>query len=250
MSESPVIIGEDRAAEQPERRRWQRGRGWVRVITLEGTRAQIEAEGKKYAREDTGIDSIDMDLGPGVSSLEMTPIDPDDDASENEALVTIWELETIDMRIPLAQLQDDAGAFVFDQAYVLYAEDSIRKAYYPADLEWGAEPVTVPESNITKYLKLRRRGVTHVLRSRYLLRKTVSCASNSEAEASYTNVNKVDSDPGAPTTLLGSIPSGEWLKKGPKVREVAQSPSRWSIVQEWWWAKKWSELLYGGTLTP
>ena len=93
-------------------------------------------------------------------------------------------------------------------------------------------------------------GTEDYLVSSYVLRETKQCSKKSALTASYDNVNKVDTPPSTASvnSLIGGLPSGEWLKKTPQVRLIGAK--RWSISTEWWWAEKWSAALYGGTGTP
>jgi hypothetical protein len=91
------------------------------------------------------------------------------------------------------------------------------------------------------------RGLDEYVVSNYVLRETKNVSKRSLLTASYTNVNQVDTPPDTQVanTLIGLVPSGEWLKKTPIVRQVGNR--RWQIIQEWWWAEKWSRILYGGS---
>jgi hypothetical protein len=93
-------------------------------------------------------------------------------------------------------------------------------------------------------------GVDYFFRSAYVLRASQVCSKRSEVAASYENVNEVAAPPDTAqvNTLIGELPTGEWLKKAPQVRMYGNK--KWQISQEWWWAPKWSKILYGGTGTP
>lgn len=93
------------------------------------------------------------------------------------------------------------------------------------------------------------RGLTEYNASQYVLRETKNVSKRSTVTASFTNVNRMDTPPNvaAANTLIGSIPTQEWLKKSPVVRQTGTR--RWQIVTEWWGATKLSSVLYGGTLT-
>jgi hypothetical protein len=109
--------------------------------------------------------------------------------------------------------------------------------------EWSYAKNALYELILQRTLQVKEYG--------YILRRTVLCNSVSSAAASYNNVNKVDTPPNA-GGLLGDLPAGEWLKSAPAVRQIGVLPwqNRWQIVDEWQWAKKWSAILYGGSLIP
>lgn len=94
------------------------------------------------------------------------------------------------------------------------------------------------------------RGVEYYYSSAYVLRSTQIVSKRSTVTASFTGVNTVVTPPDtqAVNTLIGALPSGEWLKQSPNVRMYGNQ--KWQIVQEWWWAPKWSTILYSGTGSP
>jgi hypothetical protein len=93
-------------------------------------------------------------------------------------------------------------------------------------------------------------GVQEYTLPGYVLRSVRNVSKRSTVAASYANVNTVQPPPNVANvnTLIGSLPTGEWLLKAPQVRQYGAR--RWQITQEWWWSPKWSALLYGGTGTP
>lgn len=101
-----------------------------------------------------------------------------------------------------------------------------------------------------KLYAMLNNGQTTYQRSAYVLRSTQVVSKRSQVKAAYTNVNAVEAPPDTSSvnTLIGSLPSGEWLKQAPTVRMYGNR--KWQIAQEWWWAPAWSALLYGGTATP
>ena len=94
------------------------------------------------------------------------------------------------------------------------------------------------------------RGIEEYTTSQYVLRETKIVSKRSSVTASWENVNMVDTPPAtsAANTLLGNVPTGEWIKKQPDIRQVGSR--RWQIVTEWWWTKKADAILYGGTYLP
>lgn len=82
----------------------------------------------------------------------------------------------------------------------------------------------------------------------YVLRVTQEVSKRSTVQASYVGVNTVVSPPdtSAANSLIGALPTGEWLKQPPIVRMIGRR--KWQIAQEYWWALLW-HVRYGGTLT-
>lgn len=109
--------------------------------------------------------------------------------------------------------------------------------------------ITTPAKAVSLWTFLAS-GVEEYLETQYVLRETKRVSLRSEVRASYTNVNRVDEPPSYATNtpMISSVPSGEWLKRPPIVRNIGQR--RWEVITEWWWANKWSAILYGGTGSP
>jgi hypothetical protein len=112
------------------------------------------------------------------------------------------------------------------------------------------------------YRMLMERGVTQYVRSTIVLRRTITCGRRSNIKASWAGVDrawKLAGQTGSPNlkrstqgALIGviedhpdfDIDGFQWLKKAPQVQEVGRR--RYNITYEWWFAKSWSYVLYGG----
>lgn len=113
--------------------------------------------------------------------------------------------------------------------------------------ETGTE-TTCPFTDKQKTLyDMMSAGTIEYLVSSYVLRETKIVSKRSTVQASYVGVNTVVTPPSTSSvnSLIGALPTGEWLKKTPQVRMAGAR--RWMIETEWWWAVKWSAILYGGT---
>lgn len=84
--------------------------------------------------------------------------------------------------------------------------------------------------------------------SRYVLRHSRIVAANTTIRMKYTGVGKMYSTAKLGRTedidqvILGTLPSGYWLKRTPTLR-VAGS-AKYQIIQEWWHADDYSKFLY------
>lgn len=106
-------------------------------------------------------------------------------------------------------------------------------------------------SSIQKKLYARLiRGIEEYPTSQYVLRETKTVSKRSTVQASFINDNVVDTPPNTSTvnTLIGSLPTGEWIKKSPIVRQIGSR--KFQIITEWWWTRLADAILYGGTYLP
>lgn len=188
---------------------------------------------KTVAGYNPDYDVVEFDPGRGKGTLRISKVEDGEAVYElypNEILkpialhkyfaitataVTADEMATINQNIPLATPAASTG--LTGKALTLYKY-----------MLWGME----------EYLE-----------TGYVLRETKNVSKRSTVAASYTGVNTVVTPPStsAVNSLIGTLPSGEWLKKAPVVRMIGKR--RWQIVTEWWWAEKWAAI-YGGSWTP
>lgn len=162
---------------------------------------------------------------------------------EAEAL---WELLPNEVLKPIETMlyfttTDDDGAAVTAADLA-----NIRRYYSRAQDPTAAPLIADKALELYKYLLW---GMEECYDSSYSLRRTYTVSGRTTLAATYTGVNTVEAPPNISTanTLIGVLPSGEWLKKGPVVRSLPRR--KWHVQQEWWWAKQWAKV-YGGTWTP
>jgi hypothetical protein len=112
------------------------------------------------------------------------------------------------------------------------------------------------------YAKLLLRGVGEFVRSTAILRATTVVNARTVAKASWEGVDRAwtlsgeSGSPNPPGTgsagivgLIDDMPDHDdekkqWLKRAPQVRSLDRG--RFQIVQEWWFARRWSYSLYEG----
>ncbi len=244
-------LGSTAATEQGKRKRWQRGGSEDQLWTYRGPTAAVESlyeAFKASALVDPKIAVLDYDAGRGLGSL--TVAYADDQAalgvSNANGITTLYELipNEFSKRPELAPYFNGIDADKTVQAYQAYeAGASLTEAQDP--------PYNLSNIDLDLF-KLLRSGVEEYLESAYVLRETKVVSGKNAVQSNFNNVNRVDTPPtnAATNQLIGSINElgGEWLKKAPAIRQISRT--KWSVVTEWWWAYKWSGVLYGGTLEP
>jgi len=237
------IVGSTTETEQRIKKSWTPENGPSEVYTWKGPRAPLEVLYNEWAIESSGASNVDLDGAAGAGTLTVTV--PFAVGVGEEGLADKWEILPRVLQIPLAEARSKAGALLFDIGYTPVADRAVELNADPDPNNWAGAG-----ANEEAYLTLRRRGVTHVPAYAWVARRTIAAGRTSDVEASYTDVGCVDAAmPGLlPSGLVGSPPTGEWLKQPPTVRTASRS--RYDIVSEWWWAVKWSTILYGGTGVP
>jgi len=91
-------------------------------------------------------------------------------------------------------------------------------------------------------------GVESFYETSFVLRRSLHGVKTSVVKASFTGINAIAAT--APTlttgmtTLVESLPTGEWLYRPPQAEHMGRG--KWRVSQEWQWAEKWS-IVYGGT---
>jgi len=136
--------------------------------------------------------------------------------------------------------------------------EAIRRAIERA--EWVG-PLMVGEPDTT-YARLLLRGVGEFVRSTAILRATTIVNARTVAKATWNGVDRAwaltgaGGAPNPPGTgsagivgVISDMPDYEtgklqWLKRAPQVRSLDRG--RFQIVQEWWFSKRWSYVLYDG----
>ena len=206
---------------------------------------------KSVAGFSPAIDSLQLTYEKGMGELTVSWV---------EDGPVLWELcsnmQTI--QIELHPAFATGGTYVLTDAEVHAVQTAIalginrNPAQYDKDGVLLAAPFdgSAFTANQEKLYGFLSRGVDTYYQNAYVLRSTQTCSKRSTLAASYTGVNAVVTTgfSSSANTLIGNIPAGEWLKQAPQVRQVTNR--KWNIVQEFWYAPKWSQILYGGTGTP
>lgn len=234
--------------QQPTKRRYQDGQGWVTVRRWLGTRAAVE----EYARTSALVLSADSyDINDGGAKSELVAQYVQTDTPGGAGANIVWELYSErlykDIRT-MTSLDTEAQSQL--EAVDLAIREG-RSAQYIVDMS--------PSVAMQKYIALRLRGVEQYMAWSYRVRKTTNVGTRSTLRASFTGVGTVRAtSPVAGVTVspnsraarpLFDVPTGEWYKCPPQVTTLGRN--RFRIIQEWLWAEKWSATLYsGGTGTP
>jgi hypothetical protein len=122
-----------------------------------------------------------------------------------------------------------------------YTTDEIT-ANFPSGYQWASW------SDGMKRLRWAyMHGQESYYETAFILRKSSFGVRASTVLASFTGINTVVTAPVFSTPmsdLIGTLPTGEWLKKPPQAENLGKG--KWRISEEWQWAEKWS-VVYGGT---
>ena len=244
-----ATIGSTAAHEQGKKWNFQRGGAESQLWTYRGPSAACAAlydSFKSSALIDPRITVLDFDEGRGLGSITVTYAD--DQAllgvSNENGITKFYELipNEFSKRPELAPYFDGISGDKVSQAYLAYS----RGISY-ADVQ---DPPYNLSSLDLEFYQLLQKGVDEYLETAYVLRETKVVSGKNAVQANFTNVNRVETPPvaSAGNVLIGSISSlgGEWLKKAPSIRQITRA--KWTVQTEWWWAYKWSSVLYGGTL--
>jgi hypothetical protein len=251
---APRILGKNDVTEEAKRTEWRDGQGFFVVRKFHGPEEKID---RKAIELMNTADSFTIDTKARYSRLMAYFSDgsPIQTTFGQNDLDQYWELDS-------EVLEKDIRTHPFLDA--LGDEDAKAQKIEELDaaIEQGQGRTLLaanPASPIKEYIQLRLIGVESYTTDTYILRRVNVCANNTARKAAFTGVGKVankapiegnqvsiKSRAGKPKF---SLPAGEWLKRAPQVRQVGRG--KWYIVEEWWYAEKWSKTLYsGGTGLP
>ena len=184
-------------------------------------------------------------------------------ANEDEGAVTeeneTWNLVPQDIEKPLRSYD---GAV---SESVAFNADADQKALEKVRQAWErAEDYTPAGDPSTTYQKHLYRGTTAYTRTGCILRRVIKVAADSDVVAGWSNVDRAQKleDTGFDETasnnagIIGSISEmpesdstkKQWLKRAPQLTPIGDN--KYSIVQDWWFAREWSANLYDGDATP
>jgi len=245
------ILGTNAAVEQGKKKRYQRGGSEDLLWTYRGPTAAVNTlyeAFKASALIDPRLAVLDLDEGRGLATL--TVVYADDQAtlgvSTENGITKIYEFipNEFSKRPELAPYFEDITNDQIVQAYNAYRAGA-------TDAQATAAPYNLADYGYVLY-KLLITGTEEYQQSAYVLRESKVVSGKNAVQTEFANVNRVETPPTAASSnnLIGAISAlgGEWLKKAPAIRQI--SKTKWSVVTEWWWADKWSAVLYGGTLVP
>lgn len=241
-------LAESFYAEQGKRKSWSYFSGEVVERTWKGTRTLVDGiyENVKVGNDPDGNpytsqipDAASIDEGRGLATLNVQY------AEDGEA---VYELMANEIAVPVhaAPYFTSATAITADEVNQAYDAWDQKLSVADARALHGWSAGSKPDV----LFKLLSLGTESFYYSTYVLRETKNVSRTADVSASYANVNRVTSPPSysSVNALIGNVPSGQWLKKAPIVRQVAAV--RWQIITEWWWDTSWSSVLYGGSRVP
>jgi hypothetical protein len=225
-----TLLGDQGTIEHNHRKSWTYNDGERESWEVRGTQELLDGVYALYklaAGGNPAYESLDYDPGYGYGRVLI---------SRTEDGAAVYEL-----------LANEFGKRPEHHSYF----QSLGADTISATLKAFNDGVDETKSGYTsKQLELLRHlygGVDAIPDSGYVLRVSQTCSKRSILRPSYSGVNTVQTPPdvAAANALIGNLPDGEWLKKAPQV--ITVGPRKWRIVQEWWWAEKWS-CAVGGTL--
>jgi len=203
--------------------------------------------------------TFEKDGGKGVVELVEAY-----DSGQDPRDVAVWELDSMEIWVPLLEaefFQGASGLFIDD---VLEIEARLAKG------ETWSEDDADPDAKewSSRYYGLRSNGVDGFSREVPIIRKTWIATRRSDVVGlDYSDVGEVVSiaeiDP--PRSVLGNIQElprrtyvndgdpdnyslsaagWEWLNRMPRVISIRDG-RQWQVTQEWWGLWQWSKVLYG-----
>jgi hypothetical protein len=230
---------------------WNPRTGYQQVVLYTGTQSELDSIAS-VAKANNYSHRYVPDASGGYSTLEVT-YGAAETQDPTEALADEWSL-----------LGNDLEKSIFEHPSVTSEQDgwtSEQKLNFKSAVEAasrGDSATTVdmleelPDGAVqlaeSVYEELAK-GVEAFPVSQYVLRRSITIASNSTLQPALDNVGKVYStsglsaSEGVPATLKFSLPDGFWLKRTPSVEP--SGVDKWVITQEYWHADEYSTFLYG-----
>jgi len=251
---SATVIGLNDFTLTSTSRTWSKDNGQGTVKNYEGPIDKIK-EFFESQIDDPAIDTMRNLSNNGKGVLEVTFVDDD---GSGEGLVTaenndIWELIGQDL------FKNIRAHETFNVDNDQPALEEVRKAVEAADKDLQALTAGEPQET---YQKLLLQGTDEYARTAVILRRSINAGSRTLLQASWLGVDRaweLDNEVGSPNlrttgdaAIIGAIAEmpdedgtkKQWLKRAPQIR--TQGRRSWSIVQEWWFARRWSATLYEG----
>lgn len=283
-----VVKGTSGFTEQPRRRRWVNGRGWVTVRTYEGALNDTNIDALVATLQAADYEEIEVVRAwPTVITAQMPdPFSPSDGNTDGSSRSEEWELASYALDKALATHGKFNSSAVSPLG--LAAVDADIRAGTAYSKTYSTLYAEGSESNYDNYAKLRGMGVdtwrtfgftlrvtkTYERTSNYV-RDYQQAAENQGKVIAWDKIGVPDSAkierpwvrlyigaaesvpaaayrPGFSGTGWAELWVNEWLVSPPSVRFGKQGRAKTrQITQEWAGAVQWSSVLYdGGTHTP
>ncbi len=257
---SATVIGLNSFTKVGTRNGWSKNGGLTTIFDYEGPIDKVD-ELFNSLIDDEAIDSLSKNKRGGKGMLAVTYVDDDGSGTGQvtEDLNVIWELVGQDLWKSIKSFggrSEDAGAKAFNLDADQKDLEEVRQAVETSTFFVPASATAVV------YRDLLLRGADEFVRSSAILRKTINVGPRSTIQGSWKGNDrawKIDGEAGSPdldtagdAAILGDLSDTDdydeskrqWLKRPPTTRQIARR--RYSLVQEWWFARRWSYTLYGG----
>jgi hypothetical protein len=258
---SVEVIGFDGVTESGRQRGWSTNDGHNLTVTYQGPSTKLEEFYNSLIGNVTVAD-MRFAVQQGKTSLYVLYYDTtitSGNAENNEQINTVWEVvgQEIQKDILAHEYFSTSG---YDEYFI-----KIRKYFEskPYDSTFYATISSVQQQ--ADYYNLLAKGTEVYIRSHFIVRKSIQVASNSQVAASWDGVDRAHAWGNAPgpdpsgslnDKLIGAIANHpdwdstkkQFLKCAPQIRQVAKG--KFSITQDWIFAKGWSARLYAGSETP
>jgi len=257
------VIGLNDYTKVSTRREYTQESGQTTVTTYKGPPDPINDlyESSLAAVQNGEIDSVTTSVENGEGILEIRVADGDEDGNDPNTVFnnTIWELIGQDIFKNLRSYPGDvSGSVAFNGDSDQDDLEETRLYFETAQTE-GSAPSGEPSET---YYKLLLRGTDQYVRSTAVLRTTITVSRRSQITLDWNGVDrawKIDGQTGSPDldqtgqgALIGQIinlpgynaEKKQWLKRAPQLTQTGRR--NYTITQEWWYANRWSNNLYGG----
>lgn len=237
------LLGHPGLVAQAERREYSPAGGWTTVRTYHGPIDAVQGIIPNLVNQ--GLRFSEFPVQDGIRGVEIRFSDAQDGAAPptnpDDEQTTTWEL-----------VGNDLNKDLFDHPNYTALSEANKKTL--KDYRDGAKKiddadVSALTGNAEKFRDLITKGVEGFTVSQYILRKTGVVALNWSGTFGITNVGDyyatttdLSDTENVPATLKFSLPTGQWLKRTPTIRQ--NRDGRWVSSQEWWHADDWSDVLY------
>ena len=246
------IIGLNGVTMTGWRKGWSPTAGETITYRYSGPEAKVTEYYEGFVGADNH-DGININVDDGRPYFEITYADGADGGNRQSELNGSWELVTQDIYRNIRAhptFNKDADQEDIENARLYFESGGLE----------GVDPAATPE---TTYLKLLQRGTSEFVRTAVILRYTLRLGRRSILKASWKGVDRawrIMGQSGSPNPTRGyqrdavvayirDMPDQDpakkqWLKRAPAVRPLGKYG--FSLTQDWWFARRWSETLYDG----
>lgn len=239
------LLGLNGLVEQPVRREYDPKEGWVTLVPYHGPTAAVQ--GAIPAMVSAGLRFSEFPVEAGIRGIEIRYSNAQDGAApatnpDTEQTVT-WELAGNDLNKDIFTSDKFTGGTLDD------ADRENLEGLRDGTVRQTHSVITGMTGDPASFRDLIIQGVETYTISQYILRRTGVVALDWAGTFGIPNVGDfyettadLSSEEEVPSALKFSMPSGQWLKRTPTVRQ--NKDGRWVSTQEWWHADEWSDVLY------